>query len=63
MTTRVKAIGRREAFEALAATAGIAWAAACGSSTTAMELPTDRIRPTLSAFAIVADKRTGTPKC
>jgi protocatechuate 3,4-dioxygenase beta subunit len=44
VTTRrnVRAIGRREAFEALAATAGLAWAAACGgsSSTTATEVPT-----------------------
>ena len=43
MTTRrdSRAIGRREAFGALAATAGVAWAAACGgsSSTTATEIP------------------------
>lgn len=34
MTTRrnVRTIGRREAFEALAATAGLAWTAACGGS-------------------------------
>ena len=43
MTTRrtLGVLGRREAFGALAATAGVAWAAACGgsSSTTATEIP------------------------
>ena len=63
MTTRknLRALGRREAFEALAAAAGLAWAAACGGSspTTATEIPSTT--PTAPGSCLVAAEETAGP--
>ena len=64
MTTRrnVRTIGRREAFEALAATAGLAWTAACGgsSSTTATEVtPTTGTGAVTGACVVAAEETAG----
>ena len=64
VTTRrnVRTIGRREAFEALAATAGLAWTAACGgsSSTTATEVtPTTGTGAVTGACVVAAEETAG----
>jgi protocatechuate 3,4-dioxygenase beta subunit len=56
-------MGRREAFEALAATAGLAWAAACGgsSSTTATEIPSTTSTSGEAGSCAVAAEETAGP--
>jgi protocatechuate 3,4-dioxygenase beta subunit len=67
VTTRrsLRAFGRREAFEALAATVGIAWTAACGESpsTTATEVPatTSGAAGAAAGSCVVAAEETAGP--
>lgn len=65
MTTRrnVRAMGRREAFEALAATAGLAWAAACGGSSPTAATETTATTTTggapMGSCAVAAEETAG----
>ena len=56
-------MGRREAFGALAATAGLVWTAACGesSSTTATEVPSTTSARALTGSCAVAAEETAGP--
>ena len=61
MTTRrnLRALGRREAFEALAATAGLAWAAACGGSSPAAATETPSTTPSAAGCVVAAEETAG----